>query len=182
MHLLRFGGSPEEIAPLASAVAAEGLRIGWLDLAGEAPTDRSGKPEDGEQEAPGRRDGSGSPALDEAVSAGAFRAVGVSPGRTVALKALLGPPVLRDLLREHFLGCTLVVVRVDPGADGQREGATGTASPAGPPVRDVEGTLDEAPRLVSDGDRFRVDPPGRAGRRWTAAELAARLRKPRPWE
>ena len=164
IHLLRFAGSPGELAPLAAAAATEGLRIGWLDLAEVGPA------------APSGAGGSAPPGLEQAVSAGAFRAVGVRPGRTVALKTLAGPPVFRDLLREHFLGCSLVVVRTDGAPRAQGDG------PAGLGVRDAEAALDDAPRLLVDGERFRVEPPGRAGRRWTAAELAGRLRKPRPWE
>ena len=44
-----------------------------------------------------------------------LRAVAVAGGRAVAVKRVAGPPTLRDLLREHFLGCAAVVVRVPPG-------------------------------------------------------------------
>lgn len=165
IHRVRFGGSPEELRPLVAAAATEGMRVGWLDLDGPAATAAGGG--DGRAFAP--------PALEEAVSAGAFRAVAAGPGRTVSLKAVAGPPVLRDLLREHFLGCALVVVRVD-------RDAAETAAAAGSLVRDAGAALDEAPWLKAEGDSFVVEPPGRAGRRFTAAELAARLRKPRPWE
>jgi hypothetical protein len=37
--------------------------------------------------------------------------VAVEPQRTVAVKTRRGPPVLRDLLREHFRGCRLVLVK-----------------------------------------------------------------------
>lgn len=172
IHLLRFAGSPEELEPLVRAAAEEGLRVGWLDLAGAAPP------------APPEPDGSPAAGLDGAVSAGAFRAVRVSPGRTVALKAVAGPPVLRDLLREHFLGCAAVVVRGSGSAAGEADdlAAAGAEAPSGPPLRDGDAALAEAPRLVAEGEGFRVEPPGRAGRRFTAAQLAARLRKPRPWE
>lgn len=42
----------------------------------------------------------------------------------------------------------------------------------------VSGSI-EAPLLTPDGDAWRVDPPGR---RLTADQLAAALRRPRPWE
>lgn len=172
IHRIRFGGSPEELRPLVAAAAAEGMRVGWLDLGGQGAAATGG--EDGRAFAP--------PALEEAVSAGAFRAVAAGPGRTVSLKAVAGPPVLRDLLREHFLGCALVVVRVDRDAAGRGGETAGAAAAAGPLVRDAGAALDEAPWLKVEGDVFVVEPPGRAGRRFTAAELAARLRKPRPWE
>ncbi|MFP3940826.1 MAG: hypothetical protein ACLF0P_11005 [Thermoanaerobaculia bacterium] len=182
IHLLRFAGAPEDLAPLATAAAAEGLRVGWLDLTGAASAGRSGGPGDDGREPPGRADASAPANLEQAVSAGSFRAVTVAPGRTVSLKAVAGPPVLRDLLREHFLGCALVVVRVDRDAAGRGDEPAGEAATAGRLVRDADAALDEAPWLKVEGDVFAVEPPGRAGRRWTAAELAARLRKPRPWE
>ena len=37
----------------------------------------------------------------------------------------------------------------------------------------------EAPLLTADGEQWRVDPPGRL---LTADQLAAALRRPRPWE
>lgn len=172
IHLLRFAGSPEELEPLVRAAAEEGLRLGWLDLAGGAPP------------APREPGGSTGAGLDGAVSAGAFRAVAVAPGRTVALKAVAGPPVLRDLLREHFLGCAAVVVRGSGSAAGEGDDGTaaGPEAPSGPTLRDGAAALGEAPHLVAEAEGFRVEAPGRAGRRFTTAQLAARLRKPRPWE
>jgi hypothetical protein len=140
IHLLRFDGDPADLAPLLEAAGREGLRVGWLELAPDsAPPVPTG--------------------LEAAVSAGASRSVSVAPGRTVTLKRRSGRPVLRDLLREHFLGCALVVVRAaDPGGD-----------------------LAEVPVLEVAGDGYRVRPPGEGGRTVSAAALAARLRRPRPW-
>lgn len=142
IHLLRHDGDPAALGPLFEAARREGLRVGWLDLgaAAEAPP----------------------PALGAALDGGAFRAAAVAPGRAVAAKARSGPPVLRDLLREHFLGCALVVVR--PGGGGE-----------------THAELAEAPRLEAEGDRFRVVPPAGAALQLTAGALAARLRRPRPW-
>jgi len=88
-HLLRVAREAGAFTPLAEAVAAAGLRLGWLELGGapEAPT-----------------------ALVSAASLPAFRAVAAGAGRSVSVKPLHGPPVLDDLLREHFLGCALVLV------------------------------------------------------------------------
>jgi len=46
-----------------------------------------------------------------ALTAGAAKVVAVSGGQTLAGKRLAGPPVLRDLVREHFLGCQALLVR-----------------------------------------------------------------------
>ncbi len=148
IHLLRMaegGEAAGTLAPLYAAVRAAGLRAGWLDLAGAA--------------APvGEAEG-----LEPAAAAGAFRAVAVGGGRVVSIKATVGPPVLADLLREHFLGCVLVVIH------GPEDAA------AGPDLTGI-------PRLEAAGERWRVIPPGAAARELAAAELAARLRRPRPWD
>jgi len=89
-HLLRVEEGPQSFAVLIAAAAAAGLRVGWLELA--AP----------ESIAPG---------LEAAAAAGAQRAVAAGGSRSVAVKPLRGAPVLRDLLREHFAGCALVLVR-----------------------------------------------------------------------
>lgn len=132
-HLLRVEEGPDRFAPLIAAVRTEGLRVGWLDLAASpAP------PAD----------------LESAASLGALRAVAVGEGRTVAVKPLRGAPVLRDLLREHFQGCALVLVR---------------------------GPVD-APLLAPDGEGWRVEPPGAASRLYKSEPLASALRKPHPWQ
>lgn len=147
IHLLRCAGPPEALEALFEAIGREGLRAGWLDLAAAvAPAELS---------APGA-----------AVGAGAFRAAAVAPGRVVTVKRVAGAPVLRDLLREHFLGCVLVVVR--------EAGAGGAASALG-------ADLAELPVLESGPGGFRVTAPGQAARELTAEALAARLRRPRPW-
>lgn len=143
IHLLRYDGDPADLAPLLDAARREDLRIGWLDLPAEGP-------------------GPVPPELASASSTGAFRAVAVGPDRTVAVKAPGGPPVLRDLLREHFLGCTLVVVRVAEGSS-------------------LAGALGSVAVLEAVEGGFRVRPPGEAGRISDASTLAARLRRPRPW-
>ncbi|HEV2854049.1 MAG TPA: hypothetical protein VHC97_14735 [Thermoanaerobaculia bacterium] len=133
-HLLRVEDAPDLYAPLIEAARALGLRTGWLNLdATPAPTPEF---------------------LEAAAGLGVLRAVSVGEGRTVAVKPLRGAPVLKDLLREHFQGCALVLV--------------------------CGGNLD-APALRIEGDAWTVTPPGAASRRYATADLALALRKPRPW-
>jgi len=131
-HLLAVEEGPERFAPLFVAAREIGLRIGWLDLSPppSLPAD-----------------------LEAAAGLGALRAVSAGSGRSVAIKPLRGAPVMKDLLREHFRGCALVLVR----------GAF------------------EAPRLTLEGESWKVAPPGEAARLYSAGDLAAALRKPRPW-
>ncbi len=151
IHLLRYDGPVSALAPLLEAARAEGLRIGWLEGEAEAPAP-----------APS--------ALDAAADAGAFRSVAVGAERSVAVKRRSGPPVLRDVLREHFLGCALVVLAGGAPPIDARGGAE-----RGP-------DSSEAPALEVTDDGFRVTPPGEAGRVFAADRLAARLRRPRPWD
>ncbi len=89
-HLLRFDGEPQALAPLVEAARKLDLRVGWLDLG--TPPEIHGP-------------------LAEAADLGVLRAVAVGSGRAVAIKTLRGAPVLADLLREHFRGCALVILR-----------------------------------------------------------------------
>jgi hypothetical protein len=130
-HLLRVEDAPEWFSPLVEAARADGLRVGWLELAEAAPL-----PE----------------VLTTAAGLGVLRAVSVGGGRTVAVKPLRGEPVLKDLLREHFLGCALVLVR---------------------------GAVD-APQLRRDGESWVIDAPETAGQPLTTEQLAAKLRSPLP--
>ena len=132
-HLLRVDRDAAAFVPLIAACREAGLRVGWLEVGAAAiaaPAD-----------------------LEAAAGAGALRAVAAAPGRTLAVKALRGAPVVADLLREHFLGCRLVLVR-------------------------GEG---EAPFLEPDGGRWLLresaaEPP----RRLTTGELMSVLRQPPP--
>jgi len=125
--------TPDRFASLIDAARALGLRIGWLELgAAAAPLPES---------------------LESAAGLGVLRAVSVGEGRTVAVKPLRGRTVLKDLLREHFQGCALVLVR---------------------------GEI-EAPALTIEDAAWIVAPPGLASRRYATEELAATLRKPHPW-
>lgn len=132
-HLLAVREGPEAFAPLVAAAAAENLRCGWLDLLTSAPDPP--------------------PALAGAAGLDVLRAVAVGPGSAVTLKLLRGAPVLRDLLREHFLGCALVLVR------------------GGQPL----------PALTPAGDRWRLDLPGDQTQTLDLPALVSRLRRPRPF-
>lgn len=132
-HLLAVRQGPEAFAPLVAAAAAEKLRCGWLDLLAAAPDPP--------------------PALAGAAGLDLLRSVAVGPGCAVALKPLRGAPVLRDLLREHFLGCALVLVR------------------GGQPL----------PALTPAGDLWRLDLPGGQTQTLDLPTLVARLRRPRPF-
>jgi hypothetical protein len=132
-HLLRVDDGPARFAPLIESARSLGLRVGWLDLAA-TPTP---VPQD----------------LASAADLGVLRAVIVEEHRTIAVKPLRGAPVLRDLLREHFQGCALVLIRGEV----------------------------EAPSLRIEGDAWIVAPPGAAPRKYMTEDLAAALRKPHPW-
>jgi hypothetical protein len=134
-HLLRVEQGAAEYAPLFDAARSLDLRIGWLELGESAP-------------------GPVPPGLEAAAGEGALRAVAVGGGRTVAVKPIKGAPVLRDLLREHFRGCSLVLVRGECG---------------------------DVPSLSRDGETYRVA-SGSVIRTFDAAHLAAALRRPRPFE
>jgi len=140
-HLLRVDEPPERFAPLFAAARAEGLRIGWLDLYAASAPDPLPAP------------------LETAAALGALRAVAAAGDRTVAVKPMKGAPVLRDLLREHFRGCALVLIR----------------SASLPPETPEIAVL----RAVDDG--WSVAAAGEAARAFTSAALAAALRRPRPW-
>ncbi|MFL6196984.1 MAG: hypothetical protein ACJ75H_22555 [Thermoanaerobaculia bacterium] len=132
-HLLRVEDPPDRFAPLIDAARTLGLRIGWLDLG--VPVAPLPEP------------------LETAAGLGVLRAVSVEENRTVAVKPLRGATVLKDLLREHFRGCALVLIH----------GAADAAS------------------LRIEEDAWIVTPPGAASRRYATADLALALRKPRPW-
>jgi hypothetical protein len=91
-HALRVCEGSEAFRSLYAAVVEAGERAGWLDLQPESAAS-----------------GPAAPALDD----GVWKAVTVEPGRTVAVKRRRGAPVLVDLLREHFRGCRVVLVRGD---------------------------------------------------------------------
>jgi hypothetical protein len=125
--LVAVDDEPAAFAPLFDAARAAGLRVGWLDL-------RAGL----------------APAASAALDSGAAKAVEVADGRVAAVKRVAGPSVLRDLVREHFLGHAVVLVR----------------------------GLDGSPRLATADGGFRfADAAGE--RRLDAASALAELARPR---
>jgi hypothetical protein len=131
-HLLRVDHSASQFASLIVATQEAGMRVGWLDLENLNPAPES---------------------LEAAAELGVLRAVSVAVGRTVAVKSLRGTPVVKDLLREHFRGCQLVLVL---------------------------GAI-EAPHLTSDGEAWSVHAADAMAFNWTTDELVARLRKAKPF-
>ena len=130
IHVLRTSITASDCRPLFKAAAALGVRVGWLDLESTAAVP---------------------PELEEAAAQGAFRAVGVSAARVLTVKPVKGASVLKDLLREHFVGCRLVVIR---------------------------GDLD-APELLGAPGGYRVRFEDGAEKDFSAEALAKALRKPR---
>lgn len=128
--LLAVDGPADTFAALFAAAKAAGLRVGWLVMS--APVDPP-------------------PPLQAAPLLQAFRAVAVGDGRSIAMKPMKGKGVLRDLLREHFLGADVVLV-------------------AG---------LELFPRLTARGDGpWNLAESATASRLFTTEELLVRLRKP----
>ncbi len=130
--LVAIDAGPGEFAGLFAAARAAAVRVGWLDLSAAAPVSVSSE-------------------LEGAAGLGAMRAVAAAGGRVVSVKPVAGPPVPRDLVREHFLGCALVLVR---GLDGW-------------------------PRLEPAGDEYLLHTGAQRSVRRDAATLIAELRRPR---
>lgn len=148
IHILRVDRDAAIFSELIDAMGEAGRRVGYLEL-GALP------------EAP--------PRLAAAAASGVLRAVAAgSDGdsvATVATKRLRALPVLQDLMREHFLGCALVLVR-------------GTTEDALLPLHE--------PFLEPAGDRWRVRRDAAADvaaleRTLSTEELVQRLAKVRPW-
>jgi hypothetical protein len=148
IHLLRVEDGPEVFGELIAVARGLGLRVGWLDLAEPVPLP---------------------PDLETAAAAGALRAVAVGGNRSAAVKPLRGAAVLGDLLREHFRGCALVLIRGEIAALIPATVGEGGEAPAQPG------------RLTRDGETWRIEPSGAAAVSFTTPDLAAALRRPRPW-
>ncbi|HEV8631768.1 MAG TPA: hypothetical protein VGV61_15740 [Thermoanaerobaculia bacterium] len=133
IHLLRVAEEAHVFGPLLVAAAAAGLRIGWLELQSPPPL-----PE----------------ALRAALLAGGDRAVAVAAEWTLSARPRKGPALMRELLRQQFLGCALVLVRGEV----------------------------EAPLLApADDGGWRLAFPAAAERRLTIDQLLAELRQPQPF-
>lgn len=144
-HLLRVDRPVVEFAPLIAAVRQDGGRVGWLELADLAAPSPEPLPS----------------SLTAAATAGVLRAVAVGGGQSVAVKPMRGEPVLRDVLREHFRGCRLVLVHGDPSTHGV-----------------------DASQLAPDGesdDWFLSASGDPQPRRLDTGSLVAALRRPDPW-
>ena len=133
IHLLRVADEAHVYEPLLRAAAEADLRVGWLEL--QAPPQ---PPE----------------VLRAALGAGGDRAIAVGEGWTVTARPRKGASRLRELMRQQFLGCTLVLVHGEA----------------------------DAPTLAPVGEgAWRVTIPGGAERRLTLEQLVAALREPRPF-
>lgn len=133
IHLLRVAGEAHVFGPLLVAAAAAGLRVGWLELEAPPPP-----PE----------------ALRAVLRAGGERAVAVGADWTLAVRPRKGAAALRELLRQQFLGCTLVL---------------------------VHGEVD-APTLEATEDGvWRVRVGEARERRLSVDQMLAALRQPRPF-
>ncbi len=89
IRLLRVSDPAERFYALIEAAAELGVRVGWLEVGTAVSTP-----------------------LDEVASHGATRAVALDARGSVAVKRINGVPVLRDVLREHFLGSSAVLARI----------------------------------------------------------------------
>jgi hypothetical protein len=140
----------ESFLPLFEAARAEGLRAGWLEL-----------------EPPPRHE-----AFERATTAGALRAVAVGGGHAASLKRVAGLPVLADLLREHFLGCVLVLVRGEPGE------ASSKLRPL-PPPRDAGEPAWRRLVPAAPGAPWTLESADGTEHRLELTALVKRLRRPR---
>ncbi len=130
-HALRVSDDSAAFRSLFAAIVEQGERAGWLDL-DAATTPAPAAP-------------------DETAGDEVWKVVSVEQRRSVAIKSRRGPPVLRDLLREHFRGCRVVLVR-------------GSSA---------------LPLLRPRGDHWELLGPSGEVRRLTTAELVSALRAPR---
>lgn len=131
VHQLRVEDGPEHFKSLVKTARDAGIRIGWLEF-GSATI-----PEP----------------LASASATGVFRTVQVDEEVTISVKNRKGPPVTRDLLREHFQGCSLILV-------------SGGEAPA---------------FLRGDNDHWTVSALDGAESTFTTDELVAALRRVRPF-
>ena len=106
IHVLRVDDDASRFEALIAAIGEDGGRVGWLDLGLSDPVP---------------------PSLVAPSSLDVLRAVAVGEGFAIAVKPMRGAPVLRDLLREHFRGCRVVLVKGEveaPVLNGEGDGWT----------------------------------------------------------
>ncbi len=149
IHLLKTELQRSGLADLLAAMANLRLRAGWLDWRPHA------EPETLSNEG----------TLLDMATAPVLRAVAVESRRVTSIKPMVGDAVFRDVLRAHFRGCAVVLVRVVPGASEPDE------LESAPELEVADGKYGVA--VVDDGPAKRFS--------WTAEELAERLRRPRPF-
>jgi len=139
-HVVRVESGPGGFAPLFVATREAGLRIGWLELDAVVAPPVS---------------------LGTAAAHGALRAVALAEGSSLSLKPRRGGAVMKDLVREHFSGCALVLAQSSAwGLRGEE-----------PPLL----------QAAADGETWEVVVAQNPPLRMTTAELVAALRRPRPW-
>ena len=127
-HALRVSETSAAFRSLFAAIEEQGERAGWLEL-----------------------DPSAEPSRADDLDDGAWKTVRVEERRSIASKRRRGPAVLDDLLREHFRGCRVVLVRGEAAL----------------------------PTLRPRGDDWELEGSDGEPRRFTTAELARALRAPR---
>ncbi|MEM8996306.1 MAG: hypothetical protein AAGF23_16080, partial [Acidobacteriota bacterium] len=96
IHLLRVEADADAFAPLVTELASRGERAGWLDWRPGDNTPVADAPTAGP--------------LADAAGLGVLRAVSISRAAAVSVKPASGPAVLRDVVREYFRGCRVVLV------------------------------------------------------------------------
>ncbi len=150
-HILKTELGKTDLMGLIEAAAALDLRVGWLDWQPETQPD------------PGDL---GIQGLAEMASTPVLRAVTVQSRRVTSIKPMAGGAVFYDVLRSHFRGCSVVLVR-----------SIGESEPE---------ELLSAPELRTKDDKYAVDVLDENGSPksflLTAGELAIRLRRPRPFQ
>jgi hypothetical protein len=127
-HALRVSEGSAAFRSLFVAIEEQGERAGWLEL--DAPA---------------------SPSPADPIDDPVWKSVRVEKGRSIAVKRRRGPAVLDDLLREHFRGCRVVLVRGEAAL----------------------------PMLRPRGDGWELEGSGRELRRLSTAEIVRALRAPR---
>ena len=134
IHLLRVdpNSAIEDFRSLIDAVRADDGRVGWLRWQPDERVDDEGPS-----------------------TTGLLRHVEVDAAGSVARKPRTGPAVLRDVVREHFRGCRVVLV-------------AGEAS----------GELAALPWLTASDDGYRID-SNESARELGVEDLMSRLRRPR---
>lgn len=88
VHQLCAEQPPSEYASLVEAARQIGVRIGWWENITVTPPAPLAAPTD----------------------AGFFQSIAVGADATLSVKRRIGPAVARDLIREYFLGCDLVLM------------------------------------------------------------------------